>query len=125
MSAPVAELAWNATSGTPRIVPLNELPAGSAFWYDGLANTWLKPPPENVQATSAKVPPGLKGPLLRHLAPTFGNAKFVRGCEAVANGSVQRYVPPIPVTSGSEAGTPTVGKGVTERTRQTETSPAL
>ena len=33
-------------------VPENELPAGSAFWYDGFAKMLLKPPPENVHATS-------------------------------------------------------------------------
>ncbi len=53
--APVAALACKAMSGTPRIEPIGVEPAGSAFWYGGLENTWLKPPPENVQATSLKL----------------------------------------------------------------------
>ena len=40
-------------SGTPRIVPIAVLPAGSMPWYDGLAKTWLKPPPLAIQPTSA------------------------------------------------------------------------
>src|SRR5690242_364154 len=52
-SAPVVALACNATSGTPRCEPIDVLPVGSAFWYAGFANTSLKPPPENVQPTSA------------------------------------------------------------------------
>src|SRR5215467_9441901 len=52
-SPPVPALAWNATSGTPRAVPIGVLPLGRAFWYDGLSKRWLKPPPANVQPTSA------------------------------------------------------------------------
>ena len=55
---------------------------------------------------------GLK-PLL-HFAPTRGTMSFVRGWLAVAAGSVQRYVPPMPVTSGSDAGHDTVGYGMLE-----------
>src|SRR2546428_392343 len=58
-SAPVPALAWKATSGTPRIVAIGVLSVGSVFCHVGFAKTWLKPPPEKVQATSAKTPPGL------------------------------------------------------------------
>ena len=37
-SAPVPALAWNATSGTPRIAPIAVLPAGSVFCQLCLAN---------------------------------------------------------------------------------------
>src|SRR4051794_22614715 len=67
---PVAELACRAISGTPRCVAIAVLPAGNEFWYCGRENTRLKPPPEKVQATSAKIPPGLKGLVLEHFAPT-------------------------------------------------------
>src|SRR5258708_36671505 len=93
-------------SGTPRIEPIAVLPAGNVFWYAGLSNTWLKPPPANVQPTSAT--PGFA----LHFAG--GPAVTVRGCAAVAVGSVQRYVPPTPVTSGSDAGHSTVGASMVE-----------
>src|SRR5882757_476928 len=47
-----------------------------------------------------------------HLAG--GPPATTRGPAAGAVASVHRYVPPIPVTSGSEAGHPTVGYGITE-----------
>ena len=53
------------------------------------------------------MPPGLKE--FPHFAPTPGFAYFVRGWLVVAFGSVHRYVPPTAVTSGSDAGQPTVG----------------
>jgi len=62
----VAALAWNATSGTPRMASIVVLPAGRVFCQSGLAKIWLKPPPEKVQATSA-APPKVG---LEHLAPT-------------------------------------------------------
>src|SRR5262245_26949658 len=99
-SAPVPALAWNPTSGTPRMLPIAVLPPGSASWYDGLPKTWLKPPPENVQPTSACVGFAL------HRGATFGD-KIVR--DVVLSGSVHRYVPPTPVTNGSDAGHSTVG----------------
>src|SRR6266851_9642354 len=77
-SAPVPELAWKATSGTPRIDPIVVLPTGSTFCHEGFAKTWLKPPPENVQAISALTPPGLKN-ALPHFAPMPGFLKFARG----------------------------------------------
>src|SRR5438552_10058041 len=52
--APVPALACNPTSGTPRMAPIAVLPAGSVFWYAGRLNTWLKPPPENVQPTRSE-----------------------------------------------------------------------
>ena len=67
--APVPALACNPTSGTPRMAPIAVLPAGSVSWYAGRLNTWLKPPPENVQPTSAT--PGNA----RHLA---GGSRVVR-----------------------------------------------
>jgi len=101
----VRELACSAMSGTPRIDPVNVLPDGSVFWKLGFANTWLKPPPESIQPTSAC--PGLFW-------------QFTGGCAEstirpfVAVAWVQRYVPPTPVTSGSEAGHSTVGTGIVD-----------
>src|SRR5215475_8794704 len=80
-SAPVPALAWNATSGTPRMPPIDVLPLGSAFWYDGLSKRWLKPPPANVQPTSACVGFAVQR------AAGFGD-KTVRA--VVLSGSVQR-----------------------------------
>ena len=42
----------------------------------------------------------------------LGLMNVVRAWLAPAFGSVQRYVPPTPVTSGSEAGHSTVGSGM-------------
>src|SRR5712691_913176 len=69
----------------------------------GLEKTWLKPPPLKVQPTSVCVG------LALHL--NTGPTNSVRGWVAVACGSVHRYVPPTPVTSGSLAGHSTVGNG--------------
>ena len=66
-----------------------------------MANTWLKPPPEAIQPTSRT--PGLDWQF------TGGS---VESTPVPVTGSVQRYVPPTPVTSGSEAGHSTVGNGI-------------
>src|SRR4051794_24161552 len=89
-------------SGTPRIDPIVVEPVGSVFWYDGFANTWLKPPPENVQPTSRT--PGL----FRH-----GAGGSAESTPVPVSGVVQRYVPPTPTTSGSDAGHSTDGNGIT------------
>ena len=49
-------------SGTPRIEPIAVLPGGRVFWNDGLAKTWLKPPPASIQPISRT--PGLLRQLL-------------------------------------------------------------
>jgi len=69
----------------------------------------LKPPPEKVQATSSNA---AQGPLLAHFAPMPAAWNGVRGWFADAVGSVHRYVPPTPVTSGSDAGHSTAGCGI-------------
>src|SRR4029077_7391117 len=94
-------LACRPTSGTPRWVSIAELPAGRLFWKSGREKTWLEPPPEPSQPIS--LTPGFDvqfagGWTLSTLVPVVG--------------SVQRYVPPTPVTSGSEAGHSTVGNGI-------------
>src|SRR5215468_11444031 len=98
----------------PRVVPVNELPAGSGLCHVGFAKMLLKPPPENVQATSANLPPGLNTLELLHFAAMPAFAYGVRAWFVVAFGSVHRYVPPTAVTSGSEAGQPTVGCSMNE-----------
>ena len=65
-----------------------------------MAKTWLKPPPESIQPISLTA--GLTSQL------TGGS---VLSIPVPVTGSVHRYVPPTPVTSGSEAGQLTVGKG--------------
>src|SRR5207247_800001 len=88
-------------SGTPRAVAgIVVLPAGRTFWNNGRAKTWLNPPPAAIQPTSRT--PGLVwhcagGDPESTASPVFG--------------SVHRYVPPTPVTSGSDAGHHTAGKG--------------
>src|SRR5712691_553462 len=57
------------------------------------------------------MPPGLNL-ALPHFAPMPGTTYFVRGWFVDAVGSVHRYVPPTPVTSGSEAGHSTLGYGI-------------
>lgn len=61
---------WRIRSGAkrhhPRMVLIGVLPAGRAFCQPGFGKTWLKPPPEKVQATSAAPPKAG----LEHLAPT-------------------------------------------------------
>src|SRR3954452_17726295 len=94
-------------SGTPRMSPIGVLPAGSVFWDAGLPNTWLKPPPAAIQATSAWPA------VLWHLAGG-GAESILRGWLAPAVGSVHRYVPPTRVTSGSDAGHSTVGSSIVE-----------
>src|SRR5207245_702651 len=88
-----------------RIAPMAVLPAGSVFWYAGLLKTWLKPPPANVHPTS--VWPGNAWQL------AGGSALSVVRV-VVLVGSVHRYVPPTPVTSGSLAGHSTVGTGMVD-----------
>src|SRR4051794_36912909 len=45
-SDPVRGDDCSATSGTPRALGgIGVLPGGRVAWYDGRANTWLKPPP--------------------------------------------------------------------------------
>src|ERR1700751_5481513 len=61
---------------------------------------WLKPPPESIQPISRI--PGFDWQL------TGGS---VESTPIPVTGLVQRYVPPTAVTSGSEAGQLTVGKG--------------
>src|ERR687883_406441 len=98
-------------SGTPRLeAGIGVLPAGRTLWYDGRAKVSLKPPPENVQATSAAC--AALNLALPHLAPRPASGIGVRAWNVVAFGSVHRYVPPTPVTSGSEAGHSTVGYGI-------------
>src|SRR2546430_13682214 len=77
-SAPVPALAWNATSGTPRIVPIGVLFAGSEFCQVSLGKTWLNPPPENVHATSSYTAPGLNWGF-PHFPPMPVFTYFVRG----------------------------------------------
>src|SRR6266545_5375534 len=85
-------------SGTPRVV-IGVEPAGRVSWKPGLPNTWLKPPPDAIQPFSR-----------------FGwfwqstGGLVVSTCVPV-RASVHRYVPPTPVTSGSDAGHSTVGNG--------------
>src|SRR5256886_14697704 len=76
------------------------LRAGRTFWNAGRAKTWLNPPPAAIQPTSRT--PGL----LWHCAG--GDAEST---PSPVFGSVHRYVPPTPVTSGSDAGHHTAGKG--------------
>src|SRR5918911_1550890 len=98
-------------SGTPRLeAGIGVLPAGRTLWYDGRAKVSLKPPPENVQATSAAC--AALNLALPHLAPRPASGIGVRAWNVVAFGSVHRYVPPTPVTSGSEAGHSTAGCGI-------------
>src|SRR2546425_12288244 len=88
-------------SGTPRAVAgIVVLPAGRTFWNAGRAKTWLNPPPAAIQPTSRT--PGL----LWHCAG--GDAEST---PSPVFGSVHRYVPPTPVTSGSDAGHHTAAKG--------------
>src|SRR6516225_9802360 len=61
---------------------------------------WLKPPPESIQPIS--LTPGLAWQM------AGGSAEST---VVPVTGSVHRYVPPTAVTSGSEAGQLTVGKG--------------
>ncbi|MFJ9840280.1 hypothetical protein ACIRYZ_07400 [Kitasatospora sp. NPDC101155] len=67
-----------------------------------MSKTWLNPPPALVQPTSPA--PGLAWQL-----PGLPVLSTVR--PPVALGSVHRYVPPTPVTSGSDAGHSTDGYG--------------
>src|SRR5207244_3212307 len=99
-------------SGTPRAdAGIAVLPAGSGpAWELGRENTWLNPPPEKVQAASAACAALYSA--LPHFAPMPGLMYVVRGSSVAAVGLVQRYVPPTPVTSGSEAGHSTVGYGI-------------
>src|SRR4051812_48473319 len=92
-------------SGTPRwLAGIGVLPAGSVLWKAGRGNTWLKPPPESIQPiSSCDWPWQLAGGL------TLSSTRAV-----VLLGSVHRYVPPTPVTSGSDAGHETVGNGRVE-----------
>src|SRR3954453_20580149 len=92
-------------SGTPRCVcGIVVLPAGSESWKAGRAKMWLKPPPESIQPISCCC-------WCWQLAggETLSSVRVV-----VFVASVHRYVPPTPVTSGSEAGHPTVGVGIVE-----------
>src|SRR3989454_5556249 len=88
-------------SGTPRAVAgIGVLPAGRVSWNDGRAKTWLNPPPAAIQPTSRT--PGL----FWHC--TGGDTEST---PSPVVGSVHRYVPPTPVTRGSEAGHHTPGNG--------------
>src|SRR2546421_618366 len=73
--APVRALAWRATSGTPRLLPIGVLPAGRVFWKSGFEKTWLKPPSEAIQPISRT--PGFAwqftgGSALSTPVPVFG-----------------------------------------------------
>src|SRR6266487_6362497 len=86
-------------SGTPRVGIAVE-PAGRVFWKAGLPNTWLKPPPDAIQPFSR----------LGWFWQSTGGL-VLSTCVPV-RASVHRYVPPTPVTSGSDAGHSTVGNGI-------------
>src|SRR5215510_13293550 len=88
-------------SGTPRWpAGIGVLPAGSTSWKLGRAKSTLNPPPPAIQ------------PISRCAGVTW---QFVGGLTlstvVPVGPSVQRYVPPTPVTNGSEAGHHTAGKG--------------
>src|SRR3989449_11103517 len=88
-------------SGTPRAVAgICVLPAGRVSWNDGRAKTWLNPPPAAIQPTS-RTPE-----LLWHC-----EGGDTESTPPPVFGSVHRYVPPTPVTSGADAGHHTIGKG--------------
>src|SRR5437773_10752261 len=88
-------------SGTPRAVAgIVVLPAGKTFWNNGRVKTWLNPPPAAIQPTS-RTPE-----LLCHC-----EGGDTESTPSPVFGSVPRYVPPTPVTSWSEAGHHTAGKG--------------
>src|SRR5215472_4807617 len=85
-----------ATSGIARILPVlaaTLLPGGRVFWNAGFGNTWLKPPPASIQPTSRA--PGCAG--------HWPDGADESTCVPVA-ASMQRYVPPTAVTSGSPPG---------------------
>src|SRR2546428_14040942 len=103
MSTPVRLLAWIPISGTPRCVAgMDVLPAGSASWKAGRANTWLKPPPEPTQPISRT--PGVTW--------QFGGGETLSTPTPVG-AFVHSYVPPTAVTRGSDAGHSTGGQGIT------------
>src|SRR2546426_11989827 len=88
-------------SGTPRAVAgTGVLPAGKTFWNNGRVKTWLNPPPAAIQPTS-RTPE-----LLWHC-----EGGDTESTPSPVFGAVHRDVPPTPVTSGSEAGHHTAGKG--------------
>src|SRR5438309_8271969 len=102
MSTPVRLLAWMPISGTPRCVAgMDVLPAGSVPWKAGRAKTWLNPPPEPTQPISRT--PGV--------TLQFGGGETLSTPTPVL-AFVHSYVPPTPVTSGSDAGHSTLGKGI-------------
>src|SRR5581483_8848917 len=69
-------------------------------WYDGRGKIELKPPPESIQPISS----------LPALAWQVDGGSVLSTVRVdVFAGSWQRYVPPTPVTSGSEPGQPTFG----------------
>src|SRR6266700_6853455 len=86
-------------SGTPRVEPIAVEPAGTVFWKLGLPNTWLKPPPDAIQ------------PFSRLGWFWHSTGGLVLSTPKPVTAFVHRYVPPTPVTSGSDAGHPTVGNG--------------
>src|SRR6266704_4195145 len=88
-------------SGTPRVGIAVE-PAGTVFWKLGLPNTWLKPPPDAIQ------------PFSRLGWFWHSTGGLVLSTPKPVTAFVHRYVPPTPVTSGSDAGHPTVGNGIVE-----------
>ena len=98
------ELACSAMSGHAALAAgIAVLPAGSVVWKSGRGNTWLKPPPESIQPISA-CPAGS--------GSCVGGSTLSTLASSSCRGLVQRYVPPTPVTSGSDAGHPTVGNGI-------------
>src|SRR4051794_4218527 len=113
-SAPVRESACRAMSGTPRWpAGIGVLPGGRTAWKAGRANTWLKPPP-------VATPPAGRSQTISAWPAAAGAWQPAGGSTlstvrvTVLLGSVQRLVPPTAVTSGSDAGHPTVGNGIVE-----------
>src|SRR5437879_13252955 len=88
-------------SGTPRCsAGIGVLPAGSTSWKLGRVKSTLYPPPPAIQ------------PISRWAGVTWQFAGgFTLSTVVPVGASVQRYVPPTPVTSGSEAGHHTAGYG--------------
>src|SRR6266702_1936334 len=88
-------------SGTPRwLLGIAVLPAGRTSWKLGREKTWLNPPPPAIHPISRT--PGF----VWHV-----DGGFTLSTDVPVTASVHRYVPPTPVTSGSDAGQYTPGPG--------------
>src|SRR5262245_1247109 len=98
-------------SGTPRwLAGIGVLPAGSVVWKSGLAKTWLKPPPVPLLPGVSHTTSACPGAFWH----AVGGSALSTTRADVLLGSVHSAVPPTPVTSGSEAGHPTVCPGIVE-----------